>query len=104
MLFTRVDDISEERWRTGPGTNLTKWHIPQCPFLMECSSSVLHQIRREVEAGRNLPGGERETGGVLFGIQEPGRICILASKPLQCEHAMGPGFVLSQKDEKRLTQ
>ena len=55
------------------------------------SGRVLDQIRREVEAGRNLPGGERETGGVLFGIQEPGRICILASRPLQCEHAMGPG-------------
>jgi proteasome lid subunit RPN8/RPN11 len=102
MLFTRMDDISEERWRTGRGTNLKNWRISQCPFLMECSSPVLDQIRREVETGRNLPGGERETGGVLFGIQEPCRIWILASKPLQCEHAMGPGFVLSEKDEKRL--
>lgn len=104
MLFTPVDDISEERWRTGPGTNLKTWRIPQCPLLMECSSAVLEQIRREVEAGRNLVRAERETGGVLFGIHEPGRICILACKALQCEHAMGPGFVLSEKDEKRLAQ
>src|ERR1019366_3994757 len=102
MLFTPVDDISEERWRTGPGTNLKTWRIPQCPLLMECSSAVLEHIRREVEAGRNLLRAERETGGVLFGIHEPGCIWILASKPLQCEHAMGPGFVLSEKDEKRL--
>ena len=99
-----MDDISEERWRTGPGTNLKAWRIPQCPLLMECSSAVLEQIRREVEAGRNLVRAERETGGVLFGIHEPGRICILACKALQCEHAMGPGFVLSEKDEKRLAQ
>ena len=99
-----MDDISEERWRTGPGTNLKTWRIPQCPLLMECSSAVLEQIRREVEAGRNLVRAERETGGVLFGIHEPGRICILACKALQCEHAMGPGFVLSEKDEKRLAQ
>src|ERR1017187_3247992 len=72
MLFTPVDDISEERWRTGPGTNLKAWRIPQCPLLMECSSGVLEQIRREVEAGRNLVRAERETGGVLFGIHEPG--------------------------------
>src|ERR1022692_4325822 len=32
------------------------------------------------------------------------RICILASKPLPCEHALGPGFVLAAKDEKRLAQ
>jgi hypothetical protein len=35
-------------------------------------------------------------GGVLFGIHEPGCIWILASKPLQCEYAMGPGFVLAK--------
>src|ERR1019366_8495462 len=93
MLFTPVDDISEERWRTGPGTNLKTWRIPQCPLLMECSSAVLEQIRREVEAGRNLVRAERETGGVLFGIHEPGRICILACKALPCEHAMGPGML-----------
>jgi DNA-directed RNA polymerase subunit RPC12/RpoP len=45
-----------------------------------------------------------ETGGVLYGIHEPERIQILAAKPLQCEHALGPGFVLSKKDEKRLEQ
>jgi proteasome lid subunit RPN8/RPN11 len=99
-----MEELSEERWRTGPGTNLKAWRIPQCPFLLECSSALLEQIRSEVERGRNLPRGERETGGVLFGIHEPGRICILAAKPLLCEHAMGPGFVLSEKDEKRLAQ
>jgi proteasome lid subunit RPN8/RPN11/DNA-directed RNA polymerase subunit RPC12/RpoP len=103
-MLNRVGEISEERWPTGPGTNLKTWRVPQCPFLMACSSAVLEQILQEVEGGRNLRRGDRETGGVLFGIYEPSRICILASEPLECEHAMGPGFVLSDKDEKRLAQ
>ena len=104
MLLNRVDEISEERWPTGPGTELKTWRIPECPFLMECSSTVLEQMRQEVEGRSSSRRGEQETGGVLFGINELGRICILASKPLPCEHALGPGFVLSAKDEKRLAQ
>jgi hypothetical protein len=82
MLFNRVDEISEERWRTGPGINLKAWRIPQCPFLTECSSAVLVQIRQEVEGSSNSRRGERETGGVLFGMHKPARIRILACKPL----------------------
>jgi len=104
MFFNRVDEINEEGLQTGTGADFKTLRIPQCPFLTECSSAVLEQMRREVDGARSLPGGERETGGVLFGIQEPGRICILACKPLPCEHAMGPGFVLSEKDEKHLAQ
>lgn len=104
MPFTRADDlegITEERRQTGPGAGLKTWRIRQCPFRIECSSAVLEQIRRQVENGRKSHRG-RETGGVLFGIQEPGRVCILASKPLECEHTMGAGFVLSEKDEQGL--
>jgi len=102
MLSTPVDEISEGRLRTDPAAAFKAWCIPQCPFLMECSCSVLEQIRREVEEARHSNRGERETGGVLYGIHESGRTRILTCRPLQCEHAMGSGFVLSQKDEKRL--
>jgi proteasome lid subunit RPN8/RPN11 len=103
MLLTRVNQIIEERSPTGAGANKT-WRIAQCPFVIDCSAAVLEQIRQEMDDSSNPRRGERETGGVLFGIHEPGRIRILASKPLPCEHAMGPGFVLSAKDEKRLAQ
>ena len=99
-----MGEIGEEQWRTGLAASLKTWRIPQCPFLMEYSPAALEQIRREVDSGRSFPGGERETGGVLFGLHEPDRICILAWKPLPCEHAMGPGFVLSEQDEKRLAK
>lgn len=85
-------------------TDTKKWHIPQSPFQIECSPAVLDRIRLEVEQGRGLPNGGQETGGVLFGTDEPGRICILGSQPIQCEHAFGPGFILSGKDENRLAQ
>jgi proteasome lid subunit RPN8/RPN11 len=89
---------------TGADANLKTWGIPQCPFLIDCSAAVLEQIRQEMDDSSSPRRGERETGGVLFGIHEPGRIRILASKPLACENALGPGFVLSAQDEKRLAQ
>jgi proteasome lid subunit RPN8/RPN11/DNA-directed RNA polymerase subunit RPC12/RpoP len=78
------------------------WHTPL--FVIECCSTVLDLIRHEVEQSRDSQRGGRETGGVLFGVQEPGLVRILTSRPLPCEHAMGAGFVLSEKDEKRLAQ
>jgi len=95
MMFT-PNEISEEGLRTGSGATGRAWRIPQCPFAMECVSAVLDQIRLEVERGRDLPGGGggRETGGVLFGIQEPGRINILASKPVELPSQLPlPGFM-----------
>jgi proteasome lid subunit RPN8/RPN11 len=104
MFFNHVDEVNDQRLRTSTVANLKTWRIPQCPFVIQCSAVVLDQIRREVDAARNLSGGEQETGGVLFGIHEPGRICIVDCKPLQCEHAVGPGFVLSEEDEKHLAK
>jgi hypothetical protein len=95
MLNTRVHDTNEERWQLDP--DVKTWRIPQCPFVIECSSAALEPVHREVAVGS-------EVGGVLFGIHEPGHIRILACRPLPCEHAMGPGFVLSKRDEKRLAQ
>jgi len=104
MLSNHVQAIDAEQWRTAPGEAFQTWRIPQCPFLLECAPAVLEQIRREVQRGRESQRGEQETGGVLFGILDPQRIRILAAKPLPCEHAMGAGFILSQRDEQRLAQ
>lgn len=104
MPITQLDNLQDEQRRTDPGTNLKIWRIQQCPFLIECSPAVLEQVRREVEQAYKSHRGKLETGGVLFGIHQPERIQILAAKPLECEHSMGPGFVLSGKDEQRLAQ
>ncbi len=65
---------------------------------------MFDRIRREVEANLNSTRGEREAGGILYGRNEPNGIHILDCRPLPCEHAMGPGFVLSERDEKRLAE
>src|SRR5579862_2593445 len=83
---------------------LRTWQFPQCPFEMECSAAVLEQIRQEVEQACQSGGDMLETGGVLFGIHDRERVRILAARPLECEHALGAGFVLSEKDELCLAQ
>ncbi len=80
------------------------WHVPQSPFSIECSAAVLDHIRQEVEAALRARRGEHEIGGVLFGHNQLGGIRIVACRPLRCEHAMGPGFVLSAGDEKQLSE
>jgi hypothetical protein len=81
--------------------------IPQepvdCGFAIEWSAAVLEDIRLAVaEAFSSLPHGGTETGGVLFGTRNGDCVSILASRPLACEHALGPTFTLSEKDHARL--
>jgi len=51
-----------------------------------------------------LPWGGPEVGGVLFGAAEPDRVRILTYRPLECEHANGPAFELTEKDETGLLE
>src|SRR5205085_10327090 len=43
-----------------------------------------------------------EIGGVLFGRHSEAEVRIEAFRPMVCEHAMGPTFVLSDKDKALL--
>ncbi|HEX8985343.1 MAG TPA: hypothetical protein VF767_07925, partial [Bryobacteraceae bacterium] len=57
------------------------------------------RVRSEaVDGFRALPHGGLEIGGVLFGIGREGAARISAHLPLACEHALGPGFILSERD------
>jgi len=81
----------------------TTWQPPECPFAIEWSAAVLDEIRLAVvEAFFSLPHGGAEIGGVLFGTRTGGCVRILAFRPLECEHALGPTFTLSEKDHARL--
>jgi proteasome lid subunit RPN8/RPN11 len=82
-----------------PGT----WQVPECPLLIEYSPAILDEIRLAVvDAFFSLPRGGAEVGGVLFGSHDGRRVRITAFRPMDCEHAMGPTFVLSEKDQARL--
>jgi proteasome lid subunit RPN8/RPN11 len=71
---------------------------------IDSSETVLEEIRlAAMEAFFSLRHGGAEIGGVLFGTESAGRVCILAHRPLECEHALGPSFTLSPKDHARLT-
>jgi proteasome lid subunit RPN8/RPN11 len=84
---------------------LAKWTVPECPFLIEYSPRVLDDIRLAVtDAFFSLPRGGAEIGGLLLGRQEKGRIAILDSMPMECEHAFGPSFVLSERDQAKLAE
>ncbi|MDP3001346.1 MAG: hypothetical protein Q8N47_27935 [Bryobacterales bacterium] len=74
-------------------------------IVVECLPTVMEQIHAEVaEAFYSAPRGGVETGGVLFGAHEGSRVVIFAARPLRCEHASGPSFVLSANDVARLSE
>jgi len=84
--------------------------IPRLPCTalgleVECAPAVLPFVCKEAAVGaRSLAKGGLEVGGVLFGTHEDGLIRILAARPIECEHRLGPSFVLSDKDEVQLEQ
>jgi proteasome lid subunit RPN8/RPN11 len=81
------------------------WSTPQCPFTIEYSLQALDDIRLIVmDAFFSLPRGGAEIGGVLLGQSDEKRVRITGYLPLDCEHAYGPGFVLSRADERKLRE
>ncbi len=64
---------------------------------------MLDQIRRAVmDAFFAIPRGGLEIGGVLFGRYREGLLRIEAFRILECDHAAGPSFTLSEADHVRL--
>ena len=84
---------------------LDTWSAPGCPYSVTYAQAVLEGIRREVtKSFHALPHGGLEVGGVLFGKKTSENLTILASRPVECEHASGPSFTLSAGDEQKLKQ
>jgi proteasome lid subunit RPN8/RPN11 len=87
----------------GPDLKFGLWAAPESPLNIEYSLVVIEEIRHEVAEGfQRLSRGGIEVGGVLYGTQEGNTVRILAMRPIACEHARGPGFVLSDKDRMNL--
>lgn len=89
-------------------TDVGLWSVSGHPLAIEYSLSVLQEIRTLVVDGFNrVPHGGVEVGGVLFGehVAENGDVVrILNFRPLACEHASGPSFVLSEADRAALEE
>ena len=83
--------------------DLECWWPPQSPFQIFYSRLVLEQIRLAVVAAYLLvPRGGLEIGGVLLGKYRERHVEVLDHQPLDCEHAFGPSFSLSARDQERL--
>ena len=81
------------------------WRAAGRPLIIEYRVSVLEEIRAAVMEGlRAVPRGGVEVGGVLYGRRERDLVQITARRPLNCEHALGPAFLLSGRDEEALAQ
>ncbi len=88
-----------------PESAVATWKAPQCPFAIEYSLSALDDIRLAVmDAFFSLPRGGAEIGGILLGQHLKRRLVIEDYVALDCEHAFGPSFALSPRDQDRLAE
>ena len=80
-------------------TETATWSTPECPFVIEYTPRALDEIRLAVsDAFFSVPRGGAEIGGVLLGSWKDGRLTISGYAALDCEHAFGPSFKLSERD------
>jgi len=74
------------------------WTDPETSRTVKYSLSLFHELDFQVnEAYRRIPHGGMEIGGVLYGRFEGTGTTVEAFRPIECEHAFGPSFVLSEK-------
>ncbi len=91
--------MSVARAETQFGSWMIEGHSPRIEYL----PSVLEEICAvAVEGLSRLRRGGVEVGGVLFGVRDGEAVRILAFRPTPCEHAVGPSFLLSEKDRRAL--
>ena len=69
------------------------------------SLSLFHELDFQVNEGyRRIPHGGVEIGGILYGRIEKDGATIEAFRPIECEHASGPSFLLSESDLTRMAE
>jgi proteasome lid subunit RPN8/RPN11 len=81
------------------------WSVAESPVTVEYSLVAIEEIRRAVAEGfQKLSRGGVEVGGVLYGSRDGRTINVQAMRPIECEHARGPAFVLSEHDRELLEE
>jgi proteasome lid subunit RPN8/RPN11 len=81
------------------------WSAPQCPFAICYDVRVLDDVRLAVtDAFFSLPRGGAEIGGLLLGTYDGQQVLISGYAALEMEHAFGPSFTLSPRDEAQLAE
>jgi hypothetical protein len=86
-------------------TKFGSWSVAESPISIEYSLVVIEEIRHEVAEGfQRLSRGGIEVGGILYGSRDGRTVRVLAMRPIACEHARGPAFLLSDKDRVLLNE
>jgi proteasome lid subunit RPN8/RPN11 len=81
------------------------WKVEGYALEINYSLEVMDEICHAAWEGlQKIPRRGLEIGGLLFGMRHGDRLEINAWRPIACEHAKGPGFELSSKDEGELKQ
>ncbi len=81
------------------------WAAAESPVTVEYSLVAIEEIRQEVAQGyQKLARGGIEVGGILYGARDGRTVSILAIRPIVCEHARGPAFLLSDNDREMLEE
>src|SRR5580658_9780744 len=79
------------------------WAIPGTTEVVTYSLPLFHEIDFAVNEGyRKIPHGGIEEGGLLFGKIDDTGTRLEAYRPVACEHASGPSFLLSDRDLEQL--
>jgi hypothetical protein len=82
-----------------PETEYAFWAPPAGSPKILYPLPLFHEIDFVVNEGfRRIPHGGIELAGLLFGRLEGNALRIEAFRNIECEHASGPSFVLSERD------
>src|SRR5215472_5191605 len=77
----------------------------ETPLVIDYSETAIEKIRDQVWDGfRRFSRGGLEVGGILYGSQNDRTLTIQDVQPVVCQHAFGPGFVLSETDRIALQE
>jgi hypothetical protein len=80
-----------------------QWTVPESPLKIEYATDTMEEIRAHAMEGvRQLARGGLEVGGVLFGTRGENLIRITSWRSIDCQHAKGPSFQLSEDDRSGL--
>ncbi len=88
-----------------PAAGYASWISPAGSGKVVYPLGLFHEIDTLVNDGyRRIPHGGIETGGLLFGVKNGNALQIEAFRLIQCRHAFGPSFLLSEEDLQDLRE
>ena len=80
-----------------------QWRAEGLSRRIDYSLAVMEELRVYAEEGfQKIPHGGIEVGALLLGEQQGDLVKITEWRPIVCDHARGPGFMLSPADREAL--